>query len=121
QAQLARDLRRGLIAFFDQKELVGLQVRKTLARAAGPLDLEGIDFGVTAEAEGERQFALRAVARAAVDHLPLRAGSGSDADQTTDPVAIRFGPRCLYPQPMIAIPVVSQKVGGPAVGGDQYI
>ena len=80
------------------------------------------DHRVFAQPEGQRQIALRAVARSAVHHAPLLAGRAFNAHHGADAVAIGFRARQPHRQPVILIAaIVAKQIGGAVVGGDQHV
>src|SRR3954454_6953598 len=108
--------------FVDREELTRGDVRQLLDRATGPLDFDGSGDGLGAQAEGESQVALRAVAGAAADAVPLLARLAFDADDGADAVAIRLRAHGADGEPVIAIAaVIAEKVGGAVVGGDEQV
>src|ERR1017187_3193724 len=73
----------------DHDPLVRGHAPEVLSRTAGPLHIYGRDRRIAAQAERQRQFALRAVTRSAADHVPLLSGGALDAHHGADAVAIR--------------------------------
>src|ERR1017187_3228893 len=106
----------------DDDSLVRGHASEVLSRTAGPLHIYGRDRRIAAQAERQRQFALRAVTRSAADHVPLLAGRALDAHHGTYAVAVRPDPAQPHAQPVVAIAaVVAEKIGGAVVGGDQNV
>src|SRR5438094_925881 len=60
-------------AFLERVSGAGRQVPKRIVLAARPSDFHFVGFRSVSQTKGQRQFALRAVARAGVDGLPLLA------------------------------------------------
>src|SRR5687767_13770699 len=86
-----RGLRGGVLAddplaLFDEQKLIRGDVGDTVLLAAGPLDFDGRHRCVLAQAERQREVALRAVARAAADHAPLLAAGAVDAYHRADAI-----------------------------------
>ena len=83
-------------SFVDADRLVGREILERLAPTGRPLDVDSGHARVVAEAEGQREIALRGVARAAVHRLPLRARRARHADEGADAAAV--GARSDRPQ-----------------------
>ena len=99
--------------------LAGGNIGELLACSTGPLNFDDARLSVFAEAERQREVACGAVARAAVDGLPLRAAGAGDAHDGADRAAIGLASDQLQLQPVVAIAaVVAIKIRGAVVGGD---
>src|ERR1700680_352770 len=91
-------------------------------RAAWPIDVDRGDDGVLRQAEGERQLALRAVARPGMHRVPLLARRALDPHHGADAVAIRLHAlRADVDEMVLVAPVIAKQVGGAAVGRYKYI
>ena len=89
--------------------------------AVRPLHLDLRHLLGGAEAEGQRQLALRQIARSGLHHLPGRRGRRrGHARERADGVAVRFRADEPDPKPVAALAaVVSQQPGRPVVGRDR--
>ena len=76
------------LVFRDGDELIRRNIGETLPCAAGPGNFHGCDDGILAKAERQSKIALRAVAGAAVNGLPLFPGSAFDAHHRPDRASI---------------------------------
>src|SRR5579885_2810842 len=92
--------------FVDGQELVGRDIGEPLFDAAGPLDFERRGLWIGAQAEGQRQVTLRAVARSAAHHVPLLAGSAREAHHGADAVTIGFAAHQTDREPVVAVAAV---------------
>src|SRR5579885_1694729 len=89
---------------------------------ARPLDFNGIRGRIRPEPERQREIACGAVARSAVDHLPLLSLRAGDAYHGADSIAIAPGAHQANLQPVVAIAaVVSVKHRGSVVVVDRDI
>src|SRR6266403_4446874 len=95
-------------AFFDEDDLIGLDVFEGFDEAAGPADFEELDGFGFADAEMDAQIILREIAATAAHFVDLRmqtllAGPMSDAfDARADAAAIGFRADGLDFDPVVA-------------------
>src|SRR5262249_61457913 len=76
-------------AFLHRDRLVGVGTFDSVNAAARPSDADLCDPGRLAEAERQRQLALRAVAGTCLDQLPLACAAGEhDLDARADPIPV---------------------------------
>src|SRR6266478_6168074 len=115
-------------AFFDEDDLIGLDVFERFDEAAGPPDFEEFDVFGFADAEVDAKIVLRKIAAAAADFVNLRiqllvAGEMCDAfDARADPAAIGFRADSLDLDPIIRrVGIAAQKLGEIVDGVDHDI
>jgi len=90
--------------------------------AARPGDFHAISLGGFSQAKSQGKFALRAVARAGVDGLPVGDAARSDADFSAHAVAVRARTDGLNADGVVAAAAdVTEKVSRAAIGGHQDI
>ena len=93
------------------------------ARPSGHFTSIFADRCRAAEAERQRQLALREIAGAGLDHLPRRGARGAGhARERADGVAVRLRADEFHAQPVVALAaVVAQQPRRAVVGGDEQI
>ena len=74
-------------AFFEGVDGVHGEIFKAFEEAAGPADLDRVNFGGSAEAEVDAEVAAGDEARAAADFIHKNARAGFDCDFCADGVA----------------------------------
>src|SRR6266436_7369025 len=95
-------------AFFDEDDLIGLDVFESFDEAAGPAEFEELDGFGFADAEMYAEIVLGKIAPAAADFVNLRmqtllAGEMRDAlDACADAAAIGFCADSFYFDPIVA-------------------
>ncbi len=109
-------------AFFDQVELVRIEIAKQLFLSAGPAYFDGVNVGRFAEAKICAEIALRKIAAATGDFTDLRDATGKNADTRAHGVAVAFAANEFQVQEMIAVAahVAQQKRGVSVVPDNQF-
>src|SRR5215469_3987602 len=102
--------------------LAGGNVREFLDLSAWPFDPHRLDFAGGTEAKGKDQFALREVAGAAAQHLPLALAAVLDAHHGSDAVAVGGRSPQFHAERMISVAaIVAKEICRTSVGSDQEV
>src|SRR6516225_8078299 len=96
-------------AFLHCDGLISSDVGELVGFSAGPFDPRRGDIGFVSQTEREHQFALREIAGAASQHLPLLSAGVFNADHRANAIAVRACAAKLYAQSVISISTIIAK------------
>src|SRR6185312_11961264 len=108
------------LSFFHNHGLIAIEIAQVVHLSAWPVNLYGVRFSSSAQAESHDQLTLRQIA-AAVQHLVLRVRSVFQADDGANAVAVGLVSNELDSQAMIGSADIAEEDHCPGVGGNEQV
>src|SRR5437588_1008246 len=113
--------RNNSLPFLYCDSLPGAYVCQLVGLSAWPLDFNCIRFIFLPESKARDELALREIARAAADHLPLFFIARHNPEYRANAIAVRLGANQLDAQAVICRAFVAEQVRTSTIGGHEHI